>query len=130
MTSTFDTDDLLALRLRALGHPVRLAILRGLARAEKCQCGEIVRGLPLAQSTVSQHLKVLKEAGLITGSIEGPRSCYCLDRAVVAELAAALGPLLAEWAQPAAALAKLPVDPNCTQTAPAPAPVAGKRISA
>jgi ArsR family transcriptional regulator len=139
MTDTPDTDDLLALRLRALGHPARLAILRALARAEKCQCGEIVRGLPLAQSTVSQHLKVLKEAGLITGTIDGPRSCYCLDRAVCAALAAALGPLLGEWAAP---LANLPADPNCRQTASAavpdrhptpdlhPMPVTGKRISA
>ncbi|QJP13635.1 winged helix-turn-helix transcriptional regulator [Starkeya sp. ORNL1] len=139
MTDTPDTDDLLALRLRALGHPARLAILRALARAEKCQCGEIVRGLPLAQSTVSQHLKVLKEAGLITGTIDGPRSCYCLDRAVCAELAAALGPLLGEWAAP---LANRPTDPNCRQTAsasvpdrqsmpdPHPSLMSGKRISA
>ncbi|MDF2999787.1 MAG: transporter related protein, partial [Xanthobacteraceae bacterium] len=68
------------MRLRALAHPARLAILRALAAADRCQCGQIVRGLTLAQSTVSQHLKVLKEAGLITGTIEGPRSCYCLDR--------------------------------------------------
>lgn len=126
MNDTSDTDDLLALRLRALGHPARLAILRALARAEKCQCGEIVRGLPLAQSTVSQHLKVLKEAGLITGSIEGPRSCYCLDRAVFAELKAALGPLLAEWAAP---LANSTADPNCMQTASTPVPGTGNRMS-
>ncbi|WP_428029504.1 ArsR/SmtB family transcription factor [Ancylobacter sp.] len=88
-------DDLLALRLRALAHPARLAIVRALARNERCQCGQIVRGLALAQSTVSQHLKVLKEAGLITGTIEGPRSCYCLDRATVAALAEDLAPLFA-----------------------------------
>lgn len=129
MTNPSDSDDLLALRLRALGHPARLAILRALARAEKCQCGEIVRGLPLAQSTVSQHLKVLKEAGLITGTIEGPRSCYCLDRTVVAELAVALGPLLAEWAEPVATLAKSPTDTICMQTAPASEPIAVNRIS-
>lgn len=128
MTSPSDSDDLLALRLRALGHPARLAILRALARAEKCQCGEIVKGLPLAQSTVSQHLKVLKEAGLITGTIEGPRSCYCLDRAVLAALAAALGPLLAEWAEPTA-LAKTHADPICMQTASASEPMAVNRIS-
>ncbi|TSJ63032.1 winged helix-turn-helix transcriptional regulator [Starkeya sp. 3C] len=94
MSST-GTDELLALRLRALAHPARLAILRALAETERCQCGEIVRGLPLAQSTVSQHLKVLKEAGLITGTIEGPRSCYCLDREAFASLARQVGPLLA-----------------------------------
>ncbi len=91
-----DSDDVLALRLRALAHPARLAILRALAQAERCPCGQIVRGLSLAQSTVSQHLKVLKEAGLITGTIEGPRCCYELDREVVARLAATLVPLLAE----------------------------------
>lgn len=81
------TDDyLLALRLRALGHPARLAIIRALAIAERCQCGEIVKVLPLAQSTVSQHLKILKEAGLIAGTIEGPRSCYCLDKNNLASL--------------------------------------------
>ena len=59
-----------------------------------------MRGLTLAQSTVSQHLKVLKEAGLITGTIEGPRSCYCLDRATVQALADELLPLLARLAAP------------------------------
>lgn len=88
-------DELLALRLRALAHPARLAILRALAEVERCQCGHIVRGLTLAQSTVSQHLKVLKEAGLVTGAIEGPRSCYCIDREAVASLAREIGPLLA-----------------------------------
>ncbi|MBB3770097.1 ArsR family transcriptional regulator [Angulomicrobium tetraedrale] len=88
-------DDLLALRLRALAHPARLAIVRALAAADRCQCGEIVRGLTLAQSTVSQHLKVLKEAGLITGTIEGPRSCYCLDRESLAALATQVGTLFA-----------------------------------
>lgn len=122
-------DDLLALRLRALGHPARLAILRALARAETCQCGEIVRGLPLAQSTVSQHLKVLKEAGLVTGTIEGPRSCYGLDRAALAELAAALGPQLAEWAAPRV-LANPQADLTCIKTASASVPMTGKRISA
>ncbi|MCJ8142127.1 metalloregulator ArsR/SmtB family transcription factor [Ancylobacter sp. A5.8] len=94
MTTSVPIDDeLLAVRLRALGHPARLAILRALARAERCHCGEIVRGLPLAQSTVSQHLKILKDAGLIDGTVEGPRSCYCLDRAALAGTLAALGSL-------------------------------------
>lgn len=94
MSST--DDDLLALRLRALGHPARLAIVRALADRDTCMCGEIVRGLTLAQSTVSQHLKVLKEAGLIAGTVEGPRSCYCLDRVNFAALQADLGPLLSQ----------------------------------
>ena len=90
-----DTDERLSLQLRALGHPARLAIVRALAEREKCVCGEIVKHLPLAQSTVSQHLKVLKDAGLITGTLEGPRSCYCLDRENFAELGRLLAPLLA-----------------------------------
>lgn len=70
----------LAARLRALGHPARLEVLGTLARQEGCMCGEIVRALPLAQSTVSEHLKVLAASGLIVGKAEGPRSCYRLDR--------------------------------------------------
>ncbi|MFY8025738.1 MAG: ArsR/SmtB family transcription factor [Sediminibacterium sp.] len=64
---------------KALSHPARIAILKVLAQKNECVCGEIVDELPLAQSTVSQHLKELKEAGLIQGTIEGPRSCYCIN---------------------------------------------------
>ncbi len=64
---------------KAVGHPARVAILRLLARKNACVCGEIVDELPLAQSTVSQHLKVLKEAGLIQGEVDGPRICYCIS---------------------------------------------------
>lgn len=64
---------------KAVGHPARVRILRLLSRRTSCMCGEIVEGLPLAQSTVSQHLKVLKEAGLIRGEIEGPRVCYWVE---------------------------------------------------
>ena len=64
---------------KALAHPARIAILKVLAQKNECICGEIVEVLPLAQSTVSQHLKELKNAGLITGSVDGPRSCYCID---------------------------------------------------
>ena len=64
---------------RALSHPARIAILKVLAQKEECICGEIVDVLPLAQSTVSQHLKELKNAGLIEGSVDGPRSCYCIN---------------------------------------------------
>jgi DNA-binding transcriptional ArsR family regulator len=66
-------------RLKALAHPARLEILRVLAERGTCICGAVVEVLPLAQSTVSQHLKVLKEAGFIRGELEGPSSCYCLD---------------------------------------------------
>ena len=69
----------LAAFAKALAHPARIAILKVLARHNECICGEIVEVLPLAQSTVSQHLKELKNAGLIDGNIEGPRSCYCIN---------------------------------------------------
>lgn len=64
---------------KALGHPARIAIIEYLLRVETCICGDIVNELPLAQPTVSQHLKELKNAGIIKGSIEGNAICYCLD---------------------------------------------------
>jgi DNA-binding transcriptional ArsR family regulator len=69
----------LAAFAKALSHPARIAILKVLAQKNECICGEIVDVLPLAQSTVSQHLKELKNAGLIDGTIDGPRSCYCIN---------------------------------------------------
>jgi ArsR family transcriptional regulator len=72
-------DEQLASLARALGHPARVAILRQLAERGECVCGQIVDSLPLAQATVSQHLKVLKEAGLVQGEIDGPRVCYCVN---------------------------------------------------
>ena len=65
---------------KALGHPARLQILQILAGCDACICGDIVDRMPLAQATVSQHLKELKRVGLIRGEIEGPRTCYCLDK--------------------------------------------------
>jgi DNA-binding transcriptional ArsR family regulator len=64
---------------KALGHPARIAILRILLERRSCICGDIVEELPLSQSTVSQHLKELKEAGLIKGNISGKKICYCID---------------------------------------------------
>lgn len=64
---------------KALAHPARIAILKMLATKNACICGEIVEVLPLAQATVSQHLKALKEAGLINGTIDGPKICYCIN---------------------------------------------------
>ena len=64
---------------KAISHPARIAILKVLAQKNECICGEIVEVLPLAQSTVSQHLKELKNAGLIEGTLDGPRSCYCIN---------------------------------------------------
>ena len=73
------SDAELAALAKALGHPARVAILRRLLVQGECVCGEIVSGLPLAQATVSQHLKVLKSAGLISGEVDGPRVCYCVN---------------------------------------------------
>lgn len=64
---------------KALGHPARIAILRILLERRACICGDIVEELPLSQSTVSQHLKELRDAGLIKGDIEGKKICYCID---------------------------------------------------
>ena len=76
---TVRTDDEELARLaKALGHPARVAIVRLLLQGGECICGDIVDRLPLAQATVSQHLKVLKEAGWITGEVDGPRVCYCV----------------------------------------------------
>src|SRR5688500_8302918 len=69
----------LARYAKALAHPARVAIIKLLAGKATCQCGDIVDELPLSQSTVSQHLKELKEAGLIKGEIDGTRVCYCID---------------------------------------------------
>jgi ArsR family transcriptional regulator len=68
---------------KALGHPARVEILKMLSQSGECVCGVIVDRLPLAQATVSQHLKVLKGAGLIRGEVDPPRVCYCVDAAVV-----------------------------------------------
>jgi len=81
---------------KALGHPARVRILRLLLARDACFCGEIVEQLPLAQATVSQHLKVLKHAGLIQGEIDGPRTCYCANRDRLARLHDLLGTLLAD----------------------------------
>ena len=69
----------LATLAKALGHPARVQIVRFLLSRDSCMCGDIVEELPLAQSTVSQHLKMLKESGLIRGTIDGPRVCYCVE---------------------------------------------------
>jgi len=74
-----DEQDLAAFA-KALAHPARIAILKELARRNTCICGEIVEVLPLAQSTVSQHLKELQQAGLIQGTVDGVKSCYCINR--------------------------------------------------
>jgi ArsR family transcriptional regulator len=81
-----ERDDELAALVKALAHPVRLQIVRLLSRRTTCVCGEIVDALPLAQSTVSEHLRILKEAGLVKGEVDGPRVCYGLEPAGIARL--------------------------------------------
>ncbi len=72
-------DATLAAMAKAIAHPARIAILRLLANRATCVTGELVAELPLAQSTISEHLRILREAGLIKGEIEGPRTRYCID---------------------------------------------------
>jgi ArsR family transcriptional regulator len=76
----FETEEIrIAEFAKALSHPARIAIIKLLLDRQECICGDIVDELPLSQSTVSQHLKELKGAGLIKGEIDGPRVCYCID---------------------------------------------------
>ena len=84
-------DDELAALTKAIGHPARVRILRLLAHRSECVCGEIVDEVGLAQSTVSQHLKVLKDVGLIRGEIDGPRVCYCIEPRALRRLKALVG---------------------------------------
>ncbi|MCX6089437.1 MAG: metalloregulator ArsR/SmtB family transcription factor [Candidatus Atribacteria bacterium] len=76
---TLNSEEKLALLMKALGHPARVKIIKLLLARDECICGEICREIPLAQSTISQHLKVLKDAGLIFGEVDGPRVCYCVN---------------------------------------------------
>jgi len=82
------TDEELAALAWAVAHPARVRILRILIATKGCVCGELVDMLPLAQSTVSQHLKILKEAGLVSGEVDGPKVCYCVDPDGLARLKA------------------------------------------
>lgn len=88
-----EADEDLAALAKAVAHPARVQILRILVRRTTCVCGDIVDELPLAQSTVSQHLKVLKEAGLIRGDVDGPRVCYCIEPRTLRRLKALVGGL-------------------------------------
>src|SRR5690348_13284313 len=77
-----DKQNRLAQMMKALGHPARIAIIQHLVKAQACICGDLVEELGLAQATISQHLKELKNVGLIKGSIEGTSICYCIDSKV------------------------------------------------
>ncbi|WP_413998356.1 ArsR/SmtB family transcription factor [Flavobacterium sp. W1B] len=81
-----DRQNQIATIAKALGHPARIAIIEYLMKVNECICGDIVNELPLAQPTVSQHLKELKNAGIIKGSIEGNTICYCIDEKTIAIL--------------------------------------------
>jgi len=83
----------LARMARAIGHPARVTILRLLIAGGECCCGDVVEKLPFAQATVSQHLKVLKDAGLIRGKIDPPRVCYCVTPEAVTRLKNLIGEL-------------------------------------
>ncbi|MBS4027539.1 MAG: winged helix-turn-helix transcriptional regulator [Ignavibacteriales bacterium] len=81
-----DKQNAIATLTKALGHPARVAIVEYLMKVDTCICGDIVNELPLAQPTVSQHLKELKNAGLIKGNIEGNAICYCIDEKTIEKL--------------------------------------------
>ncbi len=86
-----DHQNRLAAYFKALAHPARIAILQVLIEKNACICGDIVDELPLAQATVSQHLRELKQAGIIKGTIEGTSICYCVDETAWQEIHTAFG---------------------------------------
>lgn len=83
-----DKQNTIAILSKALGHPARVAIIEYLIKVDACICGDIVNELPLAQPTVSQHLKELKTAGLIQGEVEGNSICYCINGKAIEKLQA------------------------------------------
>lgn len=85
---------------KALAHPARIAILEVLANRNTCFCGDITEVLPLAQSTVSQHLKALKSSGIIKGEIDGVRTCYCLNEEAIEELRTVMDKLFSSLSTP------------------------------
>ncbi len=82
---------------KALGHPARVAIIEHLLKKKSCICGDIVDELPLAQPTISQHIKELKNAGLIKGNVNGASICYCIDEKAMAKFAKLIG----KWSEQA-----------------------------
>lgn len=92
-SSPSDHDETLAGLAWAIAHPARVKLLRLLLEKSACVCGELVGLMPLAQSTVSQHLKILKQSGLVQGEIDGPRVCYCVNKASLARLKALVSEL-------------------------------------
>lgn len=91
-----DKQNSIATLAKALGHPARVAIIEYLLKVDTCICGDIVNELPLAQPTVSQHLKELKTAGLIKGNIEGTAICYCIDENAIEQLQSYFGTMVTQ----------------------------------
>ena len=90
-------DERLAAYAKALGHPIRVQIMRVLLARDRCITGELVEELPVAQSTASEHLRVLRAAGLIQGQVDGPRVCYCVDPRGMEDLHMLLDALARTW---------------------------------
>jgi DNA-binding transcriptional ArsR family regulator len=90
----------LATLMKALGHPARIAIIQTLIKAEACICGDLVDELGLAQATISQHLKELKNVGIIQGTIEGTSVCYCIDPKVWNQYKIMLGGFFGKYKEP------------------------------
>lgn len=90
---TVPDDEALALMAKALGHPARIRILRVLAQRQACVTGDVVAEIGLAQSTVSEHLRILRQAGLVRGNVEGPRTRYCVSLMGLAVLKAGVAAL-------------------------------------
>lgn len=105
----------LALMLKALGNPVRFHMVQVLAERKMCITGELVEFTTLAQSTVSQHLKVLREAGLVAGEVEGPATCYCLNEDGIRWLRDRIGDWLSAccYSKQAAGETDRPEAPSC-----------------
>lgn len=101
-----DKQNQLAVLAKALGHPARIAILDYILKADSCICSDIVEELPLAQPTISQHLKELKLAGLIKGNVEGTAICYCINEPALEVLGAYFSEIHQKLAQKAAACCK------------------------
>jgi ArsR family transcriptional regulator len=91
-----DKQNEISILLKALGHPARVAIIEYLLKVQTCICGDIVNELPLAQPTISQHLKELKNAGIIKGNIEGNAICYCIDKNAMIKLQGYFSDILIE----------------------------------
>ena len=89
-----DSQNRIAIFAKAIAHPARVAILQHILEKDSCICGELVEEIGLSQATISQHLKELKNIGLIKGNIEGPKVCYCIDPQVFREATQIINELL------------------------------------